>query len=95
MIPQQLRPFFWDVDPETFDPAAHPAYTISRVLEFGDRNAVGWLKETFAGDVIVEVVRTDRRLSRRSANFWALVFGIPAEQVAALSAHSPSAASHH
>ena len=30
------------------------------------------------------IVRTDRRLSRRSATFWALVFRIPTEQVAAL-----------
>jgi uncharacterized protein DUF6922 len=86
MTPEHLRPFFWDVDAETFEPTAHPAYTISRILELGDQNAVRWLRETFPEDAIVRVVRTDRRLSRRSANFWALVFGIPSDQVAALSA---------
>ena len=86
MIPQPLRPLFWDIQPETFDPAAHPAYTIGRILEFGDRDAVRWLKETFTDDAIINVIRTDRRLSRRSANFWALVFGLPTEHVTALSA---------
>lgn len=86
MTPQHLRPLFWDVDADTFEPSAHPAYTIARILEFGDQEAIRWLKETFADDVIAGVVRTDRRLSRRSATFWALVFRIPIEQVAALSA---------
>jgi hypothetical protein len=30
------------------------------------------------------VIRAERRLTRRSANFWALVYRIPPEEVAAL-----------
>jgi hypothetical protein len=49
------------------------------VLEFGDKQAVKWMKETFSEGQIPEVIRTERRLSRKSANFWALVYHIPAD----------------
>ena len=84
MIPQYLHPLFWDTNLANFDPSAFPGYTISRVLEFGDRDAVAWLKETFSEAQIVDVLRKERRLSRRSANFWALVYRISSDQVAAL-----------
>ena len=84
MIPQYLRTLFWDTNLDNFDPLAFPAYTIGRVLEFGDKDAVAWLKQTFTQAQIVEVIRTERRLSPRSANFWALVYGLSRDQVAAL-----------
>ncbi len=85
MIPRHLYPLFWDVNPDAFEPRSHPQYTIFRVLEYGDGEAVAWLKQTFTEAEIKEVIRTERRLSRKSANFWALVYGIPAHEVKALS----------
>jgi hypothetical protein len=84
MIPQYLTSLFWDTNLDSFDPLAFPDYTIARILEYGDRDAITWLKETFAEAQIVDVLRTERRLSRRSANFWALMYGISVDQVAAL-----------
>jgi hypothetical protein len=84
MVPQHLRSLFWDTNPDTFDPAAHPTYAIERVLEHGNQDAVAWLRRTFSEDQIREVVCTDRHLTPRSANFWALIFGIPVRDVAAL-----------
>lgn len=84
VIPQYLRLLFWDTNLEHFDPLAFPTYTISRVLEYGDEDAVAWLKNTFSEAQIVNIIRTERRLSRRSANFWALVYGLSPDQVAAL-----------
>jgi hypothetical protein len=84
MIPQDLATLFWDTDLTDFDPLAFPTYTICRVLEYGDTEAVAWLRETFTAAQIKEVIRIERRLSPRSANFWALVYGIDREQVAAL-----------
>jgi hypothetical protein len=76
---------FWDTDIAAFDPSKYPDYTIFRVLEFGDVEAIAWLRETFSEQEIRRVLRTERRLSRKSANFWALMYKIPDEQVAALS----------
>lgn len=84
MIPQHLRSLFWDTNSDTFDPIAFPVYTIERVLEYGDEDDVVWLRRTFTREQIVDVLRSDRRLTPLSANFWALVFGVPAHDVAAL-----------
>ncbi|MDD5542728.1 MAG: hypothetical protein PHX83_06100 [Acidobacteriia bacterium] len=84
MIPQHLHSLFWDVNPDTFNPAAHPDYSIARVLEFGDERAIGWMREAFPEAEIKRVIRTERRLSRKSANFWALVYKISSDEVAAL-----------
>jgi hypothetical protein len=75
---------FWDVNLDNFNPAAYPDYTIARVLELGDENAVKWMKATFPEADVRRVIATERRLSRKSANFWALVYGIPPNDVAAL-----------
>jgi hypothetical protein len=84
MIPQPLRAFFWDINIDSFDPRAYPEYTIARILEYGDEKAVAWLRRTFSECEIKEVIRTERRLSRRSASFWALVYKMPFTEVAAL-----------
>ena len=84
MIPQHLRHLFWDVKLDGFNPKAFPDYSIARVLELGDENAVKWMKGTFPESEIRRVIATERRLSKKSANFWALVYGIAADDVEAL-----------
>lgn len=84
MIPQYLHPLFWDVNLDNFNPGAYPDYTIGRILELGDENAVKWMKETFSEADIKRVIAADPKLSRKSANYWALVYGIAPNDVAAL-----------
>jgi hypothetical protein len=84
MIPSQLRTLFWDTDLDSFKPEDYPDYAIFRVLEYGDETALGWLRKTFPESEIRRVLCTERRFSRKSANFWALVFGVPFPDVAAL-----------
>lgn len=75
---------FWDANLDTLEPTAYPHYTIERVLEYGDEADVTWLRGTFPREQIIDVLRTDRHLTPLSANFWALIFGIPAREVVAL-----------
>lgn len=84
MIPAHLASLFWDVDLLSFDPATYPRYTIGRVLEYGDADAVAWLKASFSDDDVAQMLRGERRLSRRTANFWALIYGLPRDEVASL-----------
>ena len=84
MISGSLRSLFWDANLNSFDPGAHPRYTIERVLEHGEEEDVAWLTRIFTTAQIQDVLRTDHRLSPRSANFWALVFHLPARELAAL-----------
>lgn len=88
MLPQYLIPFFWDINVADFDPHSYPDYTIGRLLEFGNERAIAWLKEEFPESEIKRVLRTERRLSRRSANYWAMAFDVPVEEVRALQATS-------
>ncbi|MGP8247573.1 MAG: DUF6922 domain-containing protein [Bryobacteraceae bacterium] len=83
MVPNTLQPLFWDTNLATFQPAAYPDYTIFRVLEYGDDEALAWLRKTFAASEIIRVIRAEQRLSPKSATFWALVYGIPEAEVAA------------
>ncbi len=84
MIGQHLCPFFWDIDTQTFDPQAYPRYTIARLLEYGDTEAIMWMNEQFSRSAIEEVLRGERALSPRSATFWGLVYRIPTGEIAAL-----------
>ena len=84
MIANYLSPFFWDVDAEHFEPQTYPHYTIARLLEYGNLEAVSWLKEQFSEEAIKDVIRTDRTLSPRSATFWGLVYQIPCGEIIAL-----------
>jgi hypothetical protein len=86
MVPKHLASLFWDTDVDTFDPTAYPVYTIERVLEYGDEDAVAWMRRAFSEEQVIDVLRTDRHLTPLSANFWALMFGVPVRDVAALHA---------
>jgi len=87
MIPSDLQTLFWDTNLDTFTPKAYPDYTIFRVLEYGDDAAIAWLRETFSETEIRRVLRSEHRLSQKSATFWALVYGVPSREVAALEEH--------
>ena len=84
MIPSNLKALFWDTNLDTFTPQSYPDYTIFRVLEYGDERAFDWLRQTFPETEIRRVLSTERRLSPKSATFWALVYGVPPREVAAL-----------
>jgi Family of unknown function (DUF6922) len=84
MIPPQFRPFFWDIDIEKLDPHANTSFVIGRILEHGTDEAVSWMKSTFSKMEIMGVIREDRCLSPKSATYWALIYEIPNEEVAAL-----------
>lgn len=88
MIPKYLHKLFWDTNLTRFNPAEYPEYTIARVLEYGDRDAVAWLRKTFSEIQITGVLRNERRLSRKSANFWSLIYTVCPDDVAALKAAS-------
>lgn len=86
---KELHTLFWDINLLEFNPMAYPDYTIFRVLEYGDTDAVEWLQQQFSEGEIRRVLRTERRLTPKSANYWRLVYDIPIDEVAALKAESP------
>lgn len=89
MVPAHARHLFWDTNLDTFEPSAFPQYTIARALEHGTERDVSWVRDLFGEDALRTVLRTDARLSRKSANFWALVLDLPRADVAAFGEVSP------
>ncbi|MDP8248413.1 MAG: hypothetical protein P9M00_09780 [Candidatus Tritonobacter lacicola] len=84
-IPELLKRYFWDIDFGKLDFSNRPGFIIERVLEYGDEKAVAWLMENFPRIQIISVVEKSRRLTKKSANFWAFMFEIEKEKVKCLS----------
>lgn len=84
MVPKSIQTLFHDIDVDTFIPEQYPNYCTSRVLEWGNDDAVGWMRSIFSEDVIRCLLMIVRRLSPKSATFWALIYGIVPLQEAAL-----------
>ena len=81
MIPQFLEKYFWDVDAKKLDVQKNKSYIIERILEYGDTDAVRWMKNTYAVSQIVEVLKRSRALSQKSAHFWAVFFEVPESEI--------------
>lgn len=87
-LPDLLKPYFWEIDFSRLRLPERQTYVIERVLEYGDDQAIRWLKETFSPETIADVVRHSRRISKNTANLWALVLDIPKEQIRCFSTPS-------
>ncbi|MBI2062494.1 MAG: hypothetical protein HYT64_02295 [Candidatus Yanofskybacteria bacterium] len=78
MIPQFVRPFLWSYDVEGIDLARDKKRIITNILNLGSTNAVKWLFGIYVDRDIKEAVANPLpgEWSKKSLNFWALVFGI-------------------
>ena len=86
-LPKFLKKYFWDVDFEKLDFRSYRQYVLGRILEYGDENAVSWLGKNFTKNEIADVLFRFRFVSPKSANFWAVVFGIDKKRVLCLQKH--------
>jgi hypothetical protein len=55
-LPDDLRPFFWDVDLERLSLDKHRSQIIFRLVEWGSPKAVTWLRVTVGDDVIYKTL---------------------------------------
>lgn len=83
-IPKFLKKYFWDIDFSKLDVKAHPQYVLERILEYGDEKAVAWMKKNFTRDEVADILFHFRGLSPKSANYWAVIFGIDRKKVLCL-----------
>lgn len=82
-LPDFLLPLFWDVD-EDIDIEEYWFFVNERLLECGTPEAIAWLFATYTREQIIEVVRTSRGLSLKTAVCWKNYFGLKEEEVACL-----------
>jgi hypothetical protein len=81
---EAIKHLLWDVDRETIDPQKHKKFIIERVLKFGTPKEVRWLLSKYVEADIIQVVKSSRNLDCKTANFWAVHFGIPLEEIRCL-----------
>jgi len=84
-LPEFAHRYFWDIDPAKLDVGEYPRYVIERLLEYGDLPSVRWMERRFSREEIVEVLKSSRALSRKSANFWLGILNAPREEVRCMS----------
>jgi hypothetical protein len=84
-LPDFTHRYFWDINPSWLDVGRYSRYVIERLLEYGDLPSVRWMACRFSREEIVEVLKTSRSLSRKSAGFWMHVLRVPRGEVRCMS----------
>jgi len=84
-LPTEAQRFFRDTDSAHLDVDEYPDYVLERLLEYGDLPSVRWMLQRVPREEIIAILRTSRRLSSLSANFWALYFGLDQDKIPCLS----------
>jgi len=89
-FPPNAKALFWDVNLDELDPARHKTFIIERILNMGDHLDLRWLWHTFSVPEIQEVVRSSRKLSKKTARCWQHYFELKEEQMRCFSTFSMS-----
>lgn len=90
MIPKRLQKYFWDINPARLNTSQYPEYVIERLLNLGDLEAVKWVWDTFGRQKIIEVVKTGRQITPKTANFFIKLLNLKPKEVFCLQRVSQS-----
>ena len=80
-ISDNIKPFFWDIDINSLDKEKHKQYIISRMFNFGDDEAIKWVKEEYTDEEIEDVARNSRNFTKKSAEFLKNVYGLKEDEM--------------
>jgi len=72
MLPEMLRPYFWDTDFARLDYVEHRRFIAERLMDKTTPETFHWLLEHFDPQELEEIVCNSRQLSRRDRAFWTL-----------------------
>ena len=74
VLPDEIRPLFWDVDPASVDVVDHRDYVMERVMGRGGMAAMRWLRRTYsASELAVFLQAKGHRLAPREQAYWSLI----------------------
>jgi hypothetical protein len=83
-IPSTIKPLLWDIKSEEGIDIRYSSFVIERVLELGDVKQYNWLKKEFSEKEIVNTLKSSKRISAKSANYFSLVYKIPKDAIQCL-----------
>lgn len=75
------RSLFWDVNPDELNSERDIHFIIGRVLDHGNLKEWKFIKHLYGESRIAEIAKEHIFSDPRSANFWALIFSIPVNQL--------------
>lgn len=75
-VPDEFYYLFWDADPKRIDLKKNARYVIERVLEIGDLKSLKWIQMLYPTNRIIETLKTSRKISPKSKNFWSIWFDL-------------------
>lgn len=81
------RRYFWDKGPLELERDQY--VIIARVLEYGTEDEVDTIIRYYGIEAVKRVVMESRELSKRTVNYFALLFGIPRSETKCFSDVSP------
>jgi len=84
LLPFFIKRFFWDVDFKALTGDEHRQFIIARILEYGDKRAMDWMKNNFKTDEIKSVAYSSRELSLKSIVFWQLILNLKKDKISCL-----------
>lgn len=79
-----LKSLFWDIDVEKVDFNKNRKFIIERILKYGLPEQVAWLLDNYTEKYIIEVVKISKNIDKKTANYWAIHFHIPKEEILCL-----------
>ncbi|MFQ5456495.1 MAG: hypothetical protein ACE5EA_09900 [Nitrospirota bacterium] len=84
-LPDELIRYFWDIDAINLSVNRYTVFIIERLLEYGNESGIRWIFHQYSKDEICNILKNSRRLSTRTAHFWAEILDIHKEEVLCLS----------
>lgn len=73
---------FWDAG--EVDIRKHKRYIIERVINFGDEKDIKELRRLYSDSEIISTIKISKNIKKKAANFWAIYFNIPVEEIRCL-----------
>jgi len=83
-LPKFLKKYFWEVDFDKLNLKKRPEYVASRLLEYGDVQALRWLFKNLPKEKIRKIIINQRGFSLRSLYFWSSFFNINPKKILCL-----------
>ena len=80
-LPTFIVPLLWDVNTETVDINLNKKFIIERVLEYGDLDSFNYILKTYDKQSIIDTLKTSRKISTKSGNFYAFVLNIDKQEL--------------
>lgn len=83
-LPEDFRPYFWDVDFDNLYLEEAPTLILKRLLNRGNTGAIFWMKKHYSNDQIKNLLSVSRDLDQKTGTFWASVLGMDNSEVRCL-----------